>query len=60
MEDKLVVRCRDAYVELYNEELEKSIGPDTERWVEDVEIRLEDRLRTPVDPEVTRLEFITG
>ena len=43
MEDKLVVRCREANVELKSLE-DDAIGPETDLLVDTTESRLEDRL----------------
>lgn len=55
-DDKLVVRCRDANVELEGFEDEGVIGPETDRAEEDtVDKRLVDLLGVSVEPETTRL-----
>lgn len=56
LDDKLVVRCRDANVEVEGFEDEGVIGPETDRAEEDtVDKRLVDLLGVSEDPDKARL-----
>ena len=59
VEFRLVVRCRDANVELKNLE-DEPIGPETDRLLDATESLLEQRFGIGMDPPCEKLSYLTS